>query len=419
MAVVSRIAVVPLAVGFFTMFAPSAFLRGEANWPQFRGPNAAGIISAPEIPTQWTADNYLWRIELPGLGHSSPVYWEGRLYVTSETKGEKSRQVLCLEAQDGKQVWSHREAYREAVGHHKLNSFAASTPAVDEHGIYVSWISGDDFLLLALDHDGKQLWRHEIPCGFATQFGPGASPIVLDRMVIMSNQHEGEECFLIGVDAKSGRIAWQVPRTSGMASYCTPKVYRPEAGPVQVLFSSMPHGLTSIDPKTGKIYWEMPCGFTLRTCASPVIADGVVFVTSGKGPAGVETAAIALPDVTKGEPPRILYRSAARLPYVPTPLAFDGKFLLWTDAGFITCIEAKTGNKLWEGKLGDKFFASPLLIDGRVFNTSLSGRLTVLAADRFEILAEHKLPEGTHATPAVAGGRMYVRTYENLICVGQ
>ena len=419
MAIPSRLAIAPFAAWLFLILGPSASVPGEANWPQFRGPNATGIISAPAIPTQWTADNYLWQIDLPGLGHSSPTCWEGRLYVTSETKGEKSRQVLCFDAKDGTLVWSHREAYKEAKGHHKLNSLAASTPAVDEQGIYVSWISGEDFLLLALDHDGKQLWRYEIPCGFDTQFGPGASPIVLDGMVIMSNQHEGEKCFLIGVDSKTRKIAWQTPRKTGMASYCTPKVYRPEAGPVQVLFSSMPHGLTSVDPTTGKIYWEIPCGFTLRTCASPVIADGVAFVSSGKGSVGVESAAIELPDVTKGQAPRLLYRTKVRFPYVPTPLAFDGKFLLWTDAGFVTCIEARTGKPLWEGKLGGKFFASPLLVDGRVFNISLAGELTVLASDRFEILAQHQWPEGTHATPAVAGDRMYVRTYEKLICVGE
>jgi outer membrane protein assembly factor BamB len=393
--------------------------QAEQDWAQFRGPNATGIVEGPTLPTRMTLDAHLWQIDLPGLGHSSPVFWQGRLIVTSEVKGQKKRQVLCLNAEDGSVVWTHEEAYKEAKGHHRLNSFAASTPAVDENGIYVTWISGEDFILFALNHDGSPMWRHEIPCEFASRFGPGVSPIVLDGTVVTSNEHQGSVCFLIGVDAESGQIAWRVPRKTGLASFCTPKVYRPDEGPVQVLFTSTAHGVTSVDPKSGEVLWEVPCDFTLKPCATPVVADGVVFVTTGKGSAGVETVAIRLPDVTQNEKPEVLYRSEARLPYVPTPLAFDGKFLLWTDAGFVTCLEAKSGRELWSGRVSGKFFSSPLLINNRIYNASREGEMTVLANDRFEILARYDLPEGTHSTPAVVDGRMYLRTYERLICVGQ
>ncbi len=391
----------------------------QSDWTQFRGPNAEGVVSSPTLPTRLTTNDYLWQVDMPGLGHSSPVFWQGRLIVTSEVQGQKKRQVLCMEPKDGSVIWTHEEPYEEARGHHKLNSFAASTPAVDENGIYVTWISGSNFVLFGLNHDGQQIWRHEIPCEFASRFGPGASPIVLDGTVITSNEHAGALCFLIGVDAKSGEIVWRTPRKTGLATFCTPKVYRPEAGPVQVLFASTVHGVTSVDPETGDLLWELPCDFTLKPCATPTIADGVVFVTTGKGSAGVETAAIRLPDVTKGEQPEILYRAKVRLPYVPTPLAFDDKFLLWSDAGFITCIDAKSGQEVWSGKVSGKFFSSPLLIDDRIYNSSREGVMTVLAKDRFEILARHDLPEGTHATPAVIGGRMFLRTYEKLICIGK
>jgi outer membrane protein assembly factor BamB len=408
-----------LACGLTVTLLLAARVQGEPGWTQFRGPNATGIASAPGLPTNITQENYLWQIDLPGLGHSSPVFWEGKLIVTSEVKGQKKRQILGIDAKDGRVLWTHEEACEETDGFHKFNSFAASTPAVDGDGVYVSWISGKDFILFALNHEGKQTWRHEIPCGFRSDFGPGASPIVFDGTVIMSNEHSGSECFLIGVDATSGEIAWRIPRKTSLVSFCTPKICRPESGPVQVIFASTGHGVTSVDPKSGKIFWELPCDFTLKPCATPVIAEGVVFVTTGKGSMGVETVAVRLPDVTRDEKPEILYRATVRLPYVPTPLAFDGKFLLWTDAGFITCIEAKSGKELWSGKVSGKFFSSPLLIDDRIYNTSLNGQMTVLASDRFKILAQHDLPEGTHATPAVIGGRMYVRTYEKLMYIGK
>jgi len=395
-----------------------AAVQAESNWTQFRGPNATGIVTGADLPTKITAADYRWQIDMPGLGHGSPVLFENRLYVTSEVDGEKQRQVLCVDPADGRIVWAHEEPYEEAQGHHRLNSFAASTPAVDANGIYVSWISGEDFVLFALDHTGEERWRKTIPCGFASKFGPGASPIVLDGIVIMGNEHAGSKCFLMGVDSKSGDVVWEVARKTGLASYCTPKVYRPEGGPVQLIFASTAHGVTSVDAATGKVLWEVPCHFEYKTCATPVIADGVVFVSAGRGSAGVETVAVRLPDVTAGQQPEIVYRSESRLPYVPTPLAFDGKFVLWNDAGIVTCIEAATGSELWNGKVSGSYFSSPLLINGRIYNVSRTGELVVLATDRFAVLAEHALPEGAHATPAVIGNRMYVRTFGKLICIG-
>ena len=391
----------------------------DAEWTQFRGPNATGLASAPSIPTKITPDDYLWQVDLPGVGHSSPVYWDGRLFLTSETTGQTTRQVLCFDATDGKQIWARGETYPPDRSYHKFNSYAASTPAVDKNGVYVSWISGQSFILFALRHNGQPMWRREIPCGFASKFGPGASPIVLDGTVIMGNDHAGSECFLIAVDAETGETVWEVPRKTGLASYCTPKVYRPLNGPTQVIFASQAHGVTSVDPRSGKVLWEVPCDFTYKTCATPVIADDIVFVTAGRGSAGVETVALRLPNVTQGEEPEIVYRSRSRLPYVPTPLAYDGKFLLWNDAGIVTCIEAASGSELWQGRVPGKYFASPIMIDDHIYNATLGGELIVIATDHFEILAETELPEGTHATPAVVDDRMYLRTYEKLICIGK
>jgi outer membrane protein assembly factor BamB len=411
------LSIVQATVGLTTVVAVAQ--ADEGPWSQFRGPNATGIVSAAEIPTQITPNDYLWQIDLPGVGHSSPVYWKEKLYLTCETAGQEKRQVLCLDCQNGDQVWAYEEAFLVDRSYHQFNSYAASTPTADENGVYVSWINGQNFVLFALGHDGRRLWRREIPCGFASKFGPGASPIVLDGTVIMGNDHAGSKCFLIAVDAKTGETTWVVPRKTGLASYCTPKVYRPSNGPAQLIFASAGHGVTSVDPKSGKVYWEVPCDFAYKTCATPVIADGIVFVTAGRGSAGVETVAVRLPDVTTAEEPEVVYRSNARLPYVPTPLAYDGKFLLWNDAGTVTCIKAVSGEELWQGRVPGKYFASPLLIDNRIYNATLGGELIVIAADRFEILAETELPEGTHATPAVVGDRLYLRTYGKLICVGK
>lgn len=406
-------------LALLTIFACTSFTWAESPWPQFRGPNADGIVKAAVVPETLIDGSIKWQIEMPGLGHSSPVYCDGKIITTSEVEGRDARQVICVDAESGNVVWTHEERYKETIGHNRLNSYAASTPAVDDDGIYVSWISGGDFILFALSHEGAEKWRHAIPCGFASRFGPGASPIVLGGIVIMTNEHAGEKCFYIGVDAKTGKVLWQTPRRAGLASYCTPKVYRPASGPTQLIMASTEHGVVSFDPKTGKINWEMPCGFTLKTCASPVIAEGIVFVSAGKGSAGREAAAVRLPDVTKGEKPEIVYRTEKQLPYVPTPVVVDDAFILWNDAGIVTSIDAKTGKAKWKGRAGGSYFSSPLLIDGKIYNISRQGDWVAMATDRFEKLATLELPEGAHSTPAVIGDRIFIRTYGKLVCIGK
>jgi len=142
-------------------------------------------------------------------------------------------------------------------------------------------------------------------------------------------------------------------------------------------------------------------------------------VSAGKGSAGWETAAVRLPDVNKGEKPEILYRTDAKLPYVPTPLAVDDAFILWNDAGVVTSIDAKTGKTNWAGRAGGSYFSSPLLIGGKIYNISREGEWVVLARDHFEKLATLRLPEGAHCTPAVVGDRVFIRTYGKLLCIGK
>jgi len=389
----------------------------EPAWSQFRGVDATYSSAEKIVPEKLTEASYRWTLDMPGLGHSSPVFFDGKIITTSEVEDKMLRQVICVDADTGQVVWTHEEPYAKTVGHHGLNSYAASTPTVDDRGIYVSWISGDDFIIFSLDHEGKERWRHEIPCGFASKFGPGSSPILVDDIVIMTNEHAGEKCFLIGINAASGEIAWQTDRNTGLASYATPQVYQPVDGPLQLLFASTQHGVVSFDPKTGKINWEVPCDFTYKVCASPIIAKGVVFVSAGRGSAGQETAAIRLPDITKGEKAEIIYRTRARLPYVPTPMPIGNTFVLWNDAGVVTGIKAATGQSLWEGRVSGTYFSSPLLIDGKLYNINRDGKWVGIATDRFEVLHELQLPEGAHSTPAIVDGRIYIRTYNKLLCI--
>jgi outer membrane protein assembly factor BamB len=376
------------------------------------------VSHARTIPVSFDEADYRWNLELPGSGHSSPVLWGDKLFLTCEARDEKQRFVVCIDARNGRVLWTWKDSFEE-YRNHRFNSFAASTPAVDADRVYVSWVSGTTFIVLALDHGGNPIW-HRSMGDFKARFGAGASPIVLDDVVIMGNDHAGQTSFLIGLDAKTGDTRWKLARNSGLTSYVTPAVYRPDSGPTEVIFVSPSHGITGLDPRTGEVRWELGGPFTLKNVASPVLAGEVVFATSGQGGRGVESAAVRRGDMPSGRKPERAYTIDAVLPYVPTPVVFQGHLFLWNDRGVVTCIEAAIGKKVWEEELGGEYFSSPICVDGRLYGVSKKGEVVVIeASPQYELLARSQLPEGSYATPAVAHGSIYFRTFHRLICVGE
>ena len=408
--------IVAALLGLLLALAALADVRAQDDLTRFRGPDGTGVYTAPAIPVTFSEADYRWQVTLPGSGHSSPVFWGSKLFLTCETRAKSQRCVVCLEADDGRVLWTWKDTY-ETYRNHRFNSYAASTPAVDAERVYASWISGATFIVLALDHQGNQLWQRRMG-DFESRFGAGASPIVLDDVVIMGNDHAGETSFLIGLDAGTGETRWKVPRKSGLASYVTPAVYRPKNGPPEVIFVSPSQGITGLDPLTGAVNWELDGLFTLKTVASPVIAGEMVFATSGKGGRGVESAAVRRGDGPSGRKPELAYALDSGLPYVPTPLVFDGHLFLWSDAGVVSCVEAATGKPIWQERVGGEYFSSPICLNGRLYGTTKQGEVVVLkASPQYELLGRSQLPEGSYATPAVVGGCIYFRTFNHLICV--
>ncbi len=297
------------------------------------------------------------------------------------------------------------------------NSFASSTPAVDADRLYVYWTTKEEITLLALDHAGNQVWRRKFG-EFISQHGSGASPIVLDGLAILPNDQEGNSS-LIAVDAKTGADRWTVLRNTSTAAYGTPCTYRPAGGPPELVFTSNAHGVTSLDPKTGQVNWELKDVFSLRTVHSPVVAGGLIVSSCGVG--GVARRFVAAQPGSKkdGKEPKLVWEQTKSIPYVPTPLAKDDKLFLWNDNGVVRCLRAATGEQLWEGKTNEMFYGSPIWAEGRLYCISRKGVVYVIGAgDKFEQLATNPLGEGSHATPAIAGGVLYLRTFTHLIAIG-
>ena len=150
-------------------------LAGAQDWTRFRGPNGSGVSDADTVPTRWTDNDYNWKVSLPGIGHSSPVIWGDKIFLISAFDDTATRLVLCLRATDGQIEWQ-REYTSTPHTKHQLNSFASSTPCVDEERVYVTWTAPEEFTLLALDHEGNEVWRRNLG-PFVSQHSGGASPV--------------------------------------------------------------------------------------------------------------------------------------------------------------------------------------------------------------------------------------------------
>jgi len=397
------------------------------EWTRFRGPNGTGISHAKTIPTNLTAADINWEVELPGVGHSSPVVWGNRIFLTSTGDNAGGLNVLCLDAADGKLLWQH-DFPLTPFSKHKFNSFASATPAVSGSAVYVVWNEPDHYFLTALDRNGEQLWQRDFG-PFVSQHACGTSPIVVGDKVILGGEQDGQKfvpgserdgkSFIVAVDAKTGATVWQTPRNNAVVAYSTPCVREAKDGKRSVIFNSQAHGIYAVDPDTGKVLWEYEKAFDKRSVSSPFMAGDLIFGSSGSGGGGNRTIAIKAGDAESSGQPELAYEVKKGAPYVPTGVTVGDLVWLWSDGGILTCLDAPTGAIHYQERVGGNFFGSPVWVDGRLFCVSTSGELDVVeASDKFHVLQRFPLGELCHSTPAVAGGRMYIRTEKHLISLG-
>ncbi|MGD0093910.1 MAG: PQQ-binding-like beta-propeller repeat protein [Planctomycetota bacterium] len=408
------------ALVLVTCFAAAA---GGAEWTRFREPNGSGIGQAENLPVKWTEQDYNWRVELPGVGHSSPVLWGERIFVTAGDPKTAKRFVLCLKTSDGSALWQ-REYPSKPHSMNDANSYASATPALDEERVYVCWTTPEEVTLLALTHDGKDVWRRNLG-HYEGDHGSGTSPIVFEDLVILGD-HQGSsdghsKCSFLAVDRKTGQTAWELERhgdaVDWRAAYATPLVYQPEGAPPQIVFcDNWSHGLTSVDPKTGKVLWQARDALPDRCVGSPILAAGLIVAACGTETPGQLTA---VRPPTQGAEAKIAWTCTKFPPYVPTPVAKDGLLFLWNDGGCVSCLRAATGEQVWRQRVGSDFIGSPVRVGERLYCISRPGDVFVVAAgEKFELLGRNALGERSHATPAVAGGILYLRTFSHLISIG-
>ena len=388
------------------------------GWSRWRGSDGSGHGGPHLFPRTWAATDWAWTATLPGIGHASPVIWKDHVYTASADENGGQRFVTCTSLTDGRQVWNH-VIPGPIEPHHKQNSSASGSATADATGVYWMWASKAGVHVEAFDHDGKQRWS--VPLGpFAGEHGFAASPAVCGDLLIVPNDQEAGS-FLVALETATGKERWRLPREAAKTGYATPLVLGDQGKAQLIVFASMAHGLTGIEPTTGKVLWERRC-FPRRTVSSPVHVAGLVMGTCGEGGGDNSLVAVRLP--AAGGPaaePEVAYElDRSMAPYVPTPVCTGERLYLWGDRGVVTCVDAKTGELRWRGRVGGTFSASPIAVRGGVLNVSADGEIVTIAdGDAFEILGRVPLGETCRSTPAVAGGRMVFRGESRLYALDE
>ena len=391
--------------------------QGVPEWTRFRGPNGSGLGNAPALPANFLPNDFNWRVELPGAGHSSPVIWGDRVFATANPKGSTKRLLLCVNARDGKTLWT--KSY-DSRGYNLVpdDNYASSSPAVDAERVYFHWASPKGSGLVGLDQDdGHEIWKVDLgPC--ISEIGSGTSPIVFEDMVILNFDQDKPKSFLLAVDARTGKPRWRWDHEGTRNTPATPCVLFSKTGAPEVIIDTFTLGLCGVDAHTGKLIWQIPGLMKKRCVASPFVTDtGLIVAQCGEGPAEtfLEVARLSADGRSAEKAYEILHGGN-----VPTPIVVDGLLFLWKENGFVTCVRAENNQQLWRERVPGSFYGSPVCIDGRLYNMSTRGDLIVIAAaNRFQAIARIPLGEGSNATPAVSGGRMYLRTFTHLISVGK
>ena len=422
------------------------------NWPQFRGPGATGVAEGKTAATTWDAEkdqNVRWKTLIPGLGHSSPVVWGDKVFVTTAvTSGAKDEtrfglygdvapvkddprhtwKVYALDKQTGKILWE-RTAYEglPKVKRHPKSTHSDSTPATN--GKYLAALFGSHGLYV-YDLGGKLLWKQDLgvlDSGWFYdpdyQWEHGSSPIIFRDLVIVQADIQ-KDSFIAAYNLKTGKLAWKTPREE-IPSWGTPTVY--EGKTRAELITNGSKAIRGYDPATGAELWRLTPNSEVTT-PTPFSAHDLIFVTSGYAPIQPiyaikpgATGDISLKD-DKESNEFIAWSKKRGGPYMPTPVVYGDLLYTCSNQGVLTAYNARTGERIYQERLGGKggaFTASPVASDGKIYLSSEDGDVFVVRAGaKYELLSTNRVGEVMMATPAISDGLVIVRGVKHVFAFG-
>jgi len=449
--------------------------NGPAEWSRFRGPNGSGVSPAVDVPIKFgPGKNLLWRTPLPP-GHSSPVLFGDRIYLTAFRGNELV--TFALDRATGRILWERTGPSVTPQVVDKRNNPASPSPAVDASGVYVFF---PDYGLIGYGTDGTERWK--MPLGpFNNIYGMGASPILVGDLVVL-NCDQSIGSFLLAVDARTGRERWRTARPEARSGHATPIVWRAPDGRDQILVAGS-FLLTAYEPGSGrKIWWVRGLSFEIKS--TPVIGGDTLYINGYGSPVNDPGRKVVVPPaddvwktadrdgdgvLSKSEFPNYTaafwfdvgdldrsgslskeeweyYRAALdsengmlairlggagdttesairwkyqrSVPQLPSPLLYRNVLYMVNEGGIVTTLNPETGDLIRQGRLTGalgSYYSSPVAADGHIFFTSERGAIAVLppTGDLTPVVVNN-LNEDCYATPALADGHIYLRTVEAL-----
>jgi outer membrane protein assembly factor BamB len=401
---------------FILTFALASLAQADDEWAGWRGPRRDGTSLETGFPVKWSAtENVLWKAPIPGKGHSSPVVWGDRIFVTTCVEDRGDRLLLCLDRKDGKVLWERVVVTVKKEGKHGLNSYASATPVTDGKRIWVAFQEEVEFVIYCYDVNGSLVWKKN-PGKFLSRHGFCSSPLLYKDTVIFNGDQDAD-AWIVALDQATGEERWRTDRPNKTRSYVPPVIFEAAGRPQMVLSGSK--CVASYDPDTGKQIWIID-GPTEQFVASMVYAEGVFFITGGFP----EWHVLGIKPDGQGNvtSSHILWRDAGKdiCSYVPSPVAWGPHFFIVSDVGNATCFDAKSGKRLWKEKLGRHHSASPVAAGGNLYFPDDAGITHVVkAGSTFELVAKNEVGEECYASPAFSRGRIYLRTAKSLFCIGE
>lgn len=403
------------------------------NWPGWRGPRGDGTSTESAVPTHWngtSGENIAWKVEIPGIGHASPIVWQDRLFLVTCLPNSQERVLLCLDRTSGKTLWQQTVVKSPLETKHTKNSHASGTPATDGELVYVSFLEVDgstipapnvgaprpvtpgQMVVAAYDFSGQRRWIAR-PGSFVSAHGFCSCPVLWRDLVIVNGDHDGDS-YIVALNKSTGETVWKVGREHKTRSYVTPLI-REAAGRTQMVFSGS-KCVVSLDPQDGSTIWSID-GPTEQFVASMVF-DGQWFFMAAGFPT-YHVMAIRPDGSGNVTNTHVAWHETNAKCYVPSPVVVGNYLIVADDRGTANCFDTASGERYWQERLGKSYSTSLITANGLAYLVADDGKTKIIRPGKtLEVVAENELGEYSFASPAVSQGHLYIRGETNLYSIG-
>lgn len=442
------------------MFLELGLIATAGDWDRFRGPNGSGVNSdSGSVPTTWSpTQNLKWKIALPGPGSSCPIISGDKVFVTcwsgygmdrSGRPGNQEnlkRHLICLDRKTGKTIWDKvvdpylpEDNYGGMFAEH---GYATHSPVTDGERVYVFFGKSG---ALAFDLEGNKLWQTQVGTGSDQMgWGSGCSPILYRNLLIVTAAAESQAMYAL--DKFTGKEVWKAAADGFGSTWGTPILVDVDADRTDIVIG-VPYEIWGFNPENGKLRWYCEALGTRSFCSSVVTDGKLIYAMGDQGSGSIAIKVGGEKDITKTH----VAWTGRDNNRIGTPVLADDK-LYFVSNRVATCVDAKTGSRIYQGRLsgglaasesgeagqrqsggrgpggrggggGGQDYSSPVAADGKLFFVARNGETHVMKlGDQFELLATNRVSEEAEdfsATPAISQGAIFIRSSKHLYCIAQ